>query len=531
MGTIAEKLQIIADVKAELAQVIDSHGGTVPTAFPDYPEEVRNLIEAGGSEEPGEPVGDIEVRFVSPVPLPGDTTTILRIFVNKGANVELPVAPDLTAQGLTFQGWTHTAAELQNIQRDVHVGAIYEPTDGKTRLFVTVNQAVGRSLTLLFNLKGGAAISINWGDGTAPSVSTAGEYEVTHTYASDGDYQIAITKTANGTIELGWTSTSDTQRPLFGTIWNYSYQLTKAYLSNDITDIGEWTFHGQQSLYAIIFPNIPMTIRGRLCSYCSQLRSIVLNNTTYLTFSTFKDSKGITSHTGGENFSNCVRLENAVIKKMVTYATQSELITTWGRDFIGCFMLASIVIPSTMDVVPRYFLANCYKLMKAIFEARSSNVLNIGAYCFSQARAMKVMPDFADAILYADGSANYGYVYAQAGLEDVVVPSNMNHITQGMFQGGSVAGGASENFDLATIRSVDIPDSVSLMGANAFNLTNITTIVVRRTTPPTISASTFGGIHPFAKIYVPDTNVNAYKAATNWSVYASRIFPLSQKPA
>jgi hypothetical protein len=31
-----------------------------------------------------------------------------------------------------------------------------------------------------------------------------------------------------------------------------------------------------------------------------------------------------------------------------------------------------------------------------------------------------------------------------------------------------------------------------------------------------------------AIIYVPDSSVDAYKAAENWSTYASRIYPLSE---
>ena len=45
-------------------------------------------------------------------------------------------------------------------------------------------------------------------------------------------------------------------------------------------------------------------------------------------------------------------------------------------------------------------------------------------------------------------------------------------------------------------------------------------------TPPTLGANAFN--NTTCKIYVPDASVSAYKAATNWSTYASRIFSLTQ---
>lgn len=51
-------------------------------------------------------------------------------------------------------------------------------------------------------------------------------------------------------------------------------------------------------------------------------------------------------------------------------------------------------------------------------------------------------------------------------------------------------------------------------------------------TPPTLGANCFINTNSSFRIYVPDDGTGAivqdYKAATNWSSYASRIFPISQ---
>lgn len=61
-----------------------------------------------------------------------------------------------------------------------------------------------------------------------------------------------------------------------------------------------------------------------------------------------------------------------------------------------------------------------------------------------------------------------------------------------------------------------------------YNLYLCTTYIFHSITPPTMAnINAFNNINSEAKIYVPDESVNAYKTATNWSTYASYIYPLS----
>jgi hypothetical protein len=88
-----------------------------------------------------------------------------------------------------------------------------------------------------------------------------------------------------------------------------------------------------------------------------------------------------------------------------------------------------------------------------------------------------------------------------------------------------------------------LPSSINNIGAYTFKQCDVLeTVVCLAMTPPTLGASAFANT-PIASgtgyIYVPDgtttdaeghtiTIVEAYKAATNWSTYAARIFPISQ---
>ena len=58
-------------------------------------------------------------------------------------------------------------------------------------------------------------------------------------------------------------------------------------------------------------------------------------------------------------------------------------------------------------------------------------------------------------------------------------------------------------------------------------------IVFESETPPSITSSSFQSdiISCGAKVYVPDSAVNAYKTATNFTKCASVIYPVSQLTA
>lgn len=99
------------------------------------------------------------------------------------------------------------------------------------------------------------------------------------------------------------------------------------------------------------------------------------------------------------------------------------------------------------------------------------------------------------------------------------------------------------------LTNIDIPDSVTSIGNSAFancsgmtdvtigsgvtsigdwafqTHTNMNSITITAPTPPTLGTAPFlnTGNCP---IYVPSASVNAYKTETNWSSYASRIFPI-----
>ncbi len=125
------------------------------------------------------------------------------------------------------------------------------------------------------------------------------------------------------------------------------------------------------------------------------------------------------------------------------------------------------------------------------------------------------------------------------GVGKIEFVENVTAIGQGVFSGKtamtrielphsvtSIGGNAFYNCNCLT--SITIPSGVTIIGAIAFQgCSSLTSVTCLATTPPA-----FGRIAPFGNtnecpIYVPSASLNAYKSASGWRTYESRIRPIT----
>ena len=103
------------------------------------------------------------------------------------------------------------------------------------------------------------------------------------------------------------------------------------------------------------------------------------------------------------------------------------------------------------------------------------------------------------------------YAFNSTTLSSITIPSSVTTLIEYSFT------------NCENLTTITIPSSVTSIGGSAFwACTKLKNIVVQATTPPTLGLSSFydNGV---VSIAVPTGSVNAYKTATNWSNYASKI--------
>lgn len=82
-----------------------------------------------------------------------------------------------------------------------------------------------------------------------------------------------------------------------------------------------------------------------------------------------------------------------------------------------------------------------------------------------------------------------------------------------------------------SLRNIILPSTIIEIKSGAFwGSKSLEHLIVKAITPPTIGNVILTNSSSYYKIYVPDESVESYKSASGWSEYASRIYPMSQKP-
>lgn len=262
-----------------------------------------------------------------------------------------------------------------------------------------------------------------------------------------------------------------------------------------VTSLGYRAFQGCTSLQEIALPTECTTLADGSANYgsfrdCSSLRKVVADGLTSLGYGAFQNCSALSD----------LRIAWANVTKINTQALRG--CTALSFDYLNLVSLET-------------FGTNALNGVKV-------KKLNLGK--------VMVLPGAASS------SVNYG---DKSVLEEVVIPEGVTSIPASSFQDysalqviniplGVVSIGNSAFYRCALLKSLDFGEALTTLGASVFgSCTSLESLIFRATTPPTIGNNLAFNTNN-CPIYVPDASVEAYKAATNWSTYASRIKPLSE---
>ena len=135
-----------------------------------------------------------------------------------------------------------------------------------------------------------------------------------------------------------------------------------------------------------------------------------------------------------------------------------------------------------------------------------SSVTTFGRYAFNKVSTLNsVTIDY-------DSNATLGYnQFFSSSITSLTIGSHPTSIGESMFS------------NCTKLTTLVIPSNISSINSSAFlDCSGLTSITVHNATPPTLGYQVFDNTNN-CPIYVPPESVDAYKAASGWSKYASRI--------
>lgn len=173
------------------------------------------------------------------------------------------------------------------------------------------------------------------------------------------------------------------------------------------------------------------------------------------------------------------------------------------------------LLNGTLTNITADMLAGCTKLSDYAFY--NSNIISI------------VIPESVTTF----GSSLF---YDCTKLTNIVLPESATSITNGSFyqcnsltsidfipESVTTIGNSTFRY-CNNIADVVIPKNVTSIGTYAFYYNSaLTTITLKPTTPPTIQSSTFSNCKNIKTIKVPSASLSAYRSATNWSSFSSKM--------
>lgn len=226
-----------------------------------------------------------------------------------------------------------------------------EPTDGKTHIWITIDDDTPRNrlaFYLYWMQTAAYGVLVDWGDGSAPeSFSGVGAYDREHIYSAAGNYEIVMT-VLQGSLTLEGLSGSSPEYAIYGSKANaisYSRARIKRISVGDNVRVGSYMAQQCYGLKRVSFPDTLITIGANAFEECYSLKSVSIQEGT--------------TDIGPYAFSSCHSLESVRIPESVS--------TLGSYAFRSCYSISSIVLPSGLTSINSGTFQGCCGLRSVQF--------------------------------------------------------------------------------------------------------------------------------------------------------------------
>ena len=335
----------LTDLLTDVADAIRAKKGTSDKINPqDFSSEIASIETGGGGTVSAKEYQSNDFNFFD---YDGRLVYSCSKDDVENESFTLPSLPQ--HEGLVCQGWNKTKEDLLAYAEKygrADVGAIYITDDGKTRLYITIEDDERLNVPLYFSQTISNDVTIDWGDGSATeTISGKGEKNATHNYNRAGSYVITLSP-ANGKLVLGDQFSGNTVMGDSSANSRYSVgRLRKVEIGRNVTYIDIQAL-SHCSVETITIPNNVISIMDNAFQYCYSLKHINI---------------------------------------------PSSVTSISNYCFDNCFALQSISLPNEFNIMTRTFY-NCYALKRVIFPLRASSM---GSYVCYQGHSLTAvsLPD------------------------------------------------------------------------------------------------------------------------------------------
>lgn len=347
------KTNNLTDFLTDVANAIREKEGSSEAINPQAFSSRILALQTGGSGGGGHvPAKDVNFRDYD--------GTILHSY-SKDAFLAISEMPELpTMEGLVCQGWNWSHEDAKSYVEKygiLEVGAMYITDDGKTRLYVTIDEEdLNNKVSLSYAQSVANGVVINWGDGSSEESLAASSVTVEHTYPAPGDYRITL-EVISGNLGLG--RTTGTKYNVMGQGSNaasriYSNRLRKVELGSSVKIDGQ-AFLCCTYLTSVTMPRVSY-LGDNSFYYCHRLK-----------FLTVPDSA---SYIGEYIFQN---------NRQLTAVSLTKAVKVNSYPFYGCTSLQVICLPETQTAVPTQFTYAC-DLFKSV--VLPDSITSMSSQCF-----------------------------------------------------------------------------------------------------------------------------------------------------
>lgn len=345
-------------------------------------------IQIAGAVYPDVPAIDVPVsgggtaRYVYPVDVqPSDVNffdydgALLYSYTAAqfAALTAMPANP--THDGLVSQGWNWTLADAKTQTASYgacDIGQMYTTSDGKTRFYLSIYDALRGEVTLRFYQANAGSLTIDWGDGTQETPSGSGNITVTHTYSAAGDYVASVSVASGKSIYIGFSSNTA----------GFGVMLRKVEVGSGVYTISRYGLAGAPALESVTLPNTLSSLGTDALRYDTMLKHITVpSSVTALSSNVFLGNSTMKSVSLPKSYTSCggnVLYALASAHRLVF--PQTTVLSIPNSMFYACSVLEQLIFPSNITSIGSSSFANCTALTQITIP---SGVTSIATKAFS----------------------------------------------------------------------------------------------------------------------------------------------------